>query len=237
MILFVASLLSLFYSCQAVCQKSKQEQEGAVFERLRKQMVHEQIIARGVKDPEVLRAMLKVERHRFVPPEEEDSAYEDRALPIGHHQTISQPYVVAAMTEALEVRPGMKVLEIGTGSGYQAAILAEMGAKVFSIEIVKELANEAKERLKRLGYHDITVLCGDGYKGLKDEAPFDRIIITAAPPDVPQALVDQLKIGGIMVLPVGEIVQDLVVIEKTEKGTKRNELFPVRFVPMVHGGD
>jgi len=237
MIFFMASLLSLFYSCQAVCQKPKQEQEGKVFERLRKQMVQEQIIARGVRDPEVLRAMLKVERHKFVPPEEEDFAYEDRALPIGYHQTISQPYVVAAMTEALEVRPGMKVLEIGTGSGYQAAILAEMGAKVFSIEIVKELADEARERLRRLGYESITVIHGDGYKGLKEEAPFDRIIITAAPPDVPQALVEQLKTGGIMVLPVGEVVQDLIVIKKTEKGTERKYLFPVRFVPMVRGGD
>lgn len=233
----VTSLLVLFFSCQGVCQKPKVAQEGTVFESLRKKMVQEQIIARGVRDPEVLRAMLKVERHKFVPPEEENSAYEDRALPIGYHQTISQPYVVAAMTEALEVQRGMKVLEIGTGSGYQAAILAEMGATVFSIEIVKELADEARERLKRLGYDNVTVIHGDGYKGLKEEAPFDRIIVTAAPPDVPQALVDQLKVGGIMVLPVGEIVQDLIVIKKKDTGIERNYLFPVRFVPMVRSKD
>lgn len=215
------------------CTESKPKKEGDVTEELRERMVSSQIVARGVKDPRVLRAMRTVPRHLFVPEGIRDHAYDDSALPIGYGQTISQPYVVAAMTEALEVEPGMKVLEIGTGSGYQAAILAEMGAKVFSMEIVPELARSARSLLERLGYH-VTVIEGDGYKGLPAEAPFDRIIVTAAPPEVPEALKEQLKVGGIMVVPVGEYAQDLVVLKKTPSGFVRTYLFPVRFVPMVH---
>jgi protein-L-isoaspartate(D-aspartate) O-methyltransferase len=151
-------------------------------------------------------------------------------------QTISQPYVVAAMTEALQARPGMKVLEIGTGSGYQAAVLAEVGAVVSSIEIMPELAAEASERLERLEYTSIEVITGDGYRGLPEKAPFDRIIVTAAPPEVPKALAEQLAVGGRMVLPVGSVDQELMVIEKTASGLTRSLLFPVRFVPMVRGG-
>jgi len=206
-----------------------------VYDRLREGMVVTQIIARDVRDPEVLRAMRAVPRHLFVPEEIRERAYEDHALPIGRGQTISQPYVVAAMTEALRVEKGMKVLEIGTGSGYQAAVLAELGARVFSIEIIPELARSARATLEKLGYTSVKVIEGDGYRGLPEEAPFDRIIVTAAPPDVPQALKDQLAVGGRIVIPVGSPEQDLIVLEKTEAGFTRTYLFPVRFVPMVPG--
>lgn len=205
------------------------------FANMRKEMVRTQIIARGVSDTNVLTAMSKVERHRFVPKEYVKEAYNDYPLPIGMGQTISQPYVVAAMTEALDVRAGMKVLEIGTGSGYQSAILAEMGAIVKTIEIIPELAEKARETLRELGYHNVEVIVGDGYLGLPQYAPFDRIIITAAPPSIPDALVQQLAIGGKMVLPVGTIDQDLILLEKTKEGVKQTYLFPVRFVPMVKG--
>lgn len=206
-----------------------------MYERLREAMVTNQIVARDVRDPEVLRAMRAVPRHLFVPEEMRDHAYEDRALPVGHGQTISQPYVVAAMTEALRAERGMKVLEVGTGTGYQAAVLAEMGLRVWSIEIIPELARSARERLRALGYSSVTVIEGDGYAGWPPEAPYDRIIVTAAPPDVPQSLKDQLAIGGRMVLPVGDLDQDLVILQKTPEGFTRSILFPVRFVPMVHG--
>ncbi len=205
------------------------------YQRLREAMVASQIVARDVRDPQVLRAMRTVPRHLFVPESIRQHAYEDRALPVGYGQTISQPYVVAAMTEALRARPGMKVLEIGTGTGYQAAILAEMGLRVWSIEIVPELARSARERLVRLGYETVTVIEGDGYAGWPAEAPYDRIIVTAAPPEVPQALKEQLAVGGRMVLPVGDLEQDLIVVERTPQGFVRSYLFPVRFVPMVRG--
>lgn len=217
------------------CSAGGQAKEDGVYHRLREAMVETQIAARGVRDPEVLRAMKKVPRHLFVPEDIRDHAYEDRALPVGYGQTISQPYVVAAMTEALQARPGMKVLEIGTGTGYQAAILAEMGLKVFTIEIIPELAKSARERLEKLGYRGITVIEGDGYKGYPQEAPFDRIIVTAAPPEVPQALKEQLAVGGRLVIPVGEFDQDLIVLEKKPDGFVSSYLFPVRFVPMVRG--
>lgn len=207
-----------------------------MYAALRKDMVEKQIVARGVSDKAVLEAMLKVRRHLFVPPEYKANAYEDGPLPIGHGQTISQPYVVAAMTEALDVKPGMKVLEIGTGSGYQAAILAEMGAQVYSIEIVCALADKARVLLESLGYDNVHVYCGDGYEGIPGEAPFDRIMITAAPPEVPKKPLEQLKVGGLMVLPVGDYFQELVVIRKTTHGIERRTLFPVRFVPMVRPG-
>ncbi len=209
--------------------------DTGVYQRLREAMVVSQIIARGVRDPEVLRAMRAVPRHLFVPDGMRDHAHEDRALPVGYGQTISQPYVVAAMTEALRGERGMKVLEVGTGTGYQAAVLAELGLRVWSIEIIPELARSARERLRALGYPSVTVIEGDGYAGWPPEAPYDRIIVTAAPPDVPQALKDQLAVGGRMVLPVGDLDQDLVVLQKTPDGFVRSVLFPVRFVPMVRG--
>ncbi len=202
----------------------------------RSQMVTTTIEQRGVEDEAVLEAMRTVQRHLYIPAPLRDRAYQDSPLPIGHNQTISQPYIVALMTELLQVSPEHRVLEIGTGSGYQAAVLAEMGATVFSIEIICELAERAVHDLNATGYENVTVRCGDGYKGWPDEAPFDRIIITAAPPELPQALVDQLADGGRLVVPVGEDEQMLQVVEKDADGNVEiSDKLPVRFVPMVHG--
>ena len=196
-------------------------------------MVESQIRARGVRDKLVLQALEKVQRHLFVPNSQQDQAYGDFPLPIGHGQTISQPYIVALMSELLEIRPGCRVLEIGTGSGYQAAVLDEMGARVWSIEIVAPLAAEADSLLKRLGYHDVTVRAGDGYNGWPGEAPFDGIILTAAPVRTPQPLLDQLAEGGRLVVPEGRYFQDLVVYRKQGGRVTRQEIIPVRFVPMT----
>jgi len=196
-------------------------------------MVREQIEARGVRDPRVLAAMRKVPRHLFVPPKFQPLAYTDSPLPIGYDQTISQPYIVAFMTEALQLKPEDRVLEIGTGSGYQAAVLAEPTREVYSIEIVEPLAKEAAERLLSLGYRNIHVRAGDGYRGWPEAAPFDAIIVTAAPTHVPAPLLDQLREGGRLVLPLGRGIQDLVRIQKTSHGLKRETLLPVLFVPMV----
>ncbi len=199
----------------------------------REVMVRTQIEARGVKDPLVLGAMRAVPRDRFVPGEMRSRAHQDRPLPIGHGQTISQPYIVAFMTEALQVGPGMTVLEIGTGSGYQAAVLAAVGAKVWSIEIVEPLGRQAAKTLSDLGY-PVQTRIGDGYQGWPEVAPFDRIIVTAAPDHVPQPLLDQLAVGGRMVIPVGSDVQDLVVIERrSETEYKRSHVLSVLFVPMT----
>jgi protein-L-isoaspartate(D-aspartate) O-methyltransferase len=200
-------------------------------ERLR--MVETQIKARGVTDPQVIRAMREVPRHDFVPERLRSMAYTDGPLPIGEDQTISQPYIVAFMTEALDLQPHDKVLEIGTGSGYQAAVLAEIVDSVFTIEIIESLGKSAEARLKRLGYENVFVRIGDGYQGWPEEAPFDAIIVTAAPDHVPQPLVDQLKMGGRLVIPVGSGFQELVRITKTADGTRREDLLPVRFVPMT----
>ncbi|MBN1870806.1 MAG: protein-L-isoaspartate(D-aspartate) O-methyltransferase [Candidatus Omnitrophica bacterium] len=205
--------------------------------RQREQMVDQQIERRGILDKKVLDAMRRVQRHLFVPPELHDTAYEDYPLPIGYGQTISQPYIVAYMTETALLKAGDKVLEIGTGSGYQAAILAEIVDEVYSIEIVQGLAETAEERLKGLGYENIYVRCGDGYKGWPEKAPFDAIIVTAAPDAIPQELVHQLKVGGRMIIPIGSIYQELYRITRTEGGTKKETLLPVRFVPMVHGDE
>ena len=199
----------------------------------RESMVHEQIAARGVRDARVLAAMRKVPRHLFVPAEMVPSAYADQPLPIGHGQTISQPYIVGFMTEALELKPCDRVLEIGTGSGYQAAVLAELAAEVFSIEIVEPLGKEVALRLRDLGYSRIKLRIGDGYRGWPEAAPFDAIMVTAAPDHIPPALVDQLAPGGRLVLPVGRFFQELVRIRRTPQGIKQEELLPVRFVPMV----
>ncbi|MDI6839535.1 MAG: protein-L-isoaspartate(D-aspartate) O-methyltransferase [bacterium] len=202
------------------------------YQTLKKQMVEEQIVARGIEDTLVLKAMLHVERHKFVPEKYKKLAYTDRPLPIGYEQTISQPYIVALMTSLLNLSGNEKVLEIGTGSGYQAAILAEIVSKVYTIEILKPLAESAEVRLNGMGYKNIYVKCGDGYKGWPEYAPFDAIIVTCAPEQIPQPLIEQLKIGGKMVIPVGKLYQELILITRTEDGIKKEPIIPVRFVPM-----
>ncbi|HET9328397.1 MAG TPA: protein-L-isoaspartate(D-aspartate) O-methyltransferase [Candidatus Eisenbacteria bacterium] len=193
------------------------------------------IEANGVRDSVTLAALRAVPRHEFVPEAYRRYAYLDRPLPIGHEQTISQPYIVAFMTEAIRPRRGLKVLEIGTGSGYQAAVLAQTGARVWSIEIIRALADEARARLEHLGYRDIHVRHGDGYRGWPEEAPFDAILLTAAPDSVPSALIEQLGPGGRLVAPIGPEGEDqeLVLVEKDARGVpSRRVLLPVRFVPM-----
>lgn len=208
------------------------------YRRERLQMVEEQIAGRDVEDPDVLEAMRTVPRHEYVLDRFESRAYDDTPLPIGHDQTISQPYIVAVMTEALEVEPDHRVLEIGTGSGYQAAILGELVDQLYTIEIVCELAERARKTLDRQGYDNVEVKCGDGYEGWPEHAPFDRIIVTAAPPEIPDALVEQLAEGGRMVLPVGERRQELKIVRKTSDGEIETvEMMGVRFVPMVRGED
>jgi protein-L-isoaspartate(D-aspartate) O-methyltransferase len=206
------------------------------FKAMREKMVETQIKARGVKDPRVLSALVKVERHRFVPEEYLNSAYSDQPLPIGEGQTISQPYIVALMTELLELKGGEKVLEIGTGSGYQAAILGELARQVYTIEIVESLAAMAKNRLSELGYENIKVKAGDGYLGWPEAAPFDAIIVTAAPDHIPKPLIDQLKEGGRMVVPVGTYTQELKKIIKRSGKIETTDIIPVVFVPMTGDG-
>ncbi len=198
-------------------------------------MIEEQIMQRGVLDPYVLKAMEKVERHLFVPDSLWEDAYSDGPLPIGYGQTISQPYIVAFMTEAADLKRDDKVLEVGTGSGYQAAVLAEIAREVYTIEIVEPLAESAEKRLKDLGYQNIFVKHGDGYQGWVEHAPFDAIVVTAAPKEVPEELVKQLKVGGRMIVPIGSFYQELYRITKTEKGVHKEKLIPVRFVPMIKG--
>ncbi len=209
--------------------------EEAAFAAARARMVHEQLAARGVTDARVLGAMLRVPRHAFVPASQRRLAYEDGPLPIGHGQTISQPYIVAFMTAALDPKPSDRVLEIGTGSGYQAAVLSGLVAEVYSLEIVVPLAQRAAADLQRLGYGNVKVRAGDGYLGWPEAAPFDAIIVTCAPEQVPQALVDQLKVGGRMIIPVGSQwgAQELILLRKTPMGLEKKEVLPVRFVPMV----
>jgi len=201
--------------------------------KARERMVREQIAARGVRDARVLEAMRKVPRHLFVPAELQMFAHADGPLPIGHGQTISQPYIVAFMTEALQLKPDDRVLEIGTGSGYQAAVLAELVKETYSIEIVEPLAKQAGVRLQQLGYTNVHLRVGDGYRGWPEAAPFDAIMVTAAPDHIPQPLIEQLREGGRLVLPVGRYEQDLVLIRRTSGGIKRQTILPVRFVPMI----
>ena len=206
---------------------------GQDFQAMRERMVETQIKARDVQDAAVLQAMRKVPRHLFVPDDMRPYAYDDRPLPIGRGQTISQPYIVGYMTQALQLQPSHKVLEIGTGSGYQAAVLAELVKQVYSIEIVPDLAESARRALAQAGYRNVDVRSGNGYLGWPEHAPFDRIIVTAAPPEIPQALVDQLAVGGIMVVPVGTSYQEIVIITKTPSGVTERRTIEVRFVPMV----
>ncbi len=208
---------------------------GDTLEQLRNQMVKRQIEARGVSSPGVLKAMRSVERHRFVPQHHITSAYEDHPLPIGHGQTISQPYIVALMTELCDLDGSEKVLEIGTGSGYQTAVLSLLAKEVYSIEIVEPLAKLSSQRFRSMGYKNISVKHGDGYGGWPEKAPFDVIILTAAPPEIPGKLVEQLNEGGIMVAPVGDYFQELVRIDKVGGHIRRRTVTHVRFVPMVHG--
>lgn len=190
-----------------------------------------------IKDDRVIEAMEKVRRHVYIPADLRDRVdpYGDHPCPIGYGQTISQPFIVAYMTQRIEVKPGMKILEIGTGSGYQAAILAEMGAEVYSIEIVPQLARHAQVVLESEGYGAVHVKCGDGYKGWPEHAPFDAIIVTCAPNEIPEALVSQLQDGGRMILPVGSGIQQLVILEKTGDTFREIPDMYVRFVPMVKG--
>ncbi len=196
-------------------------------------MVDTQIVGGGITDPKVVAAMRRVPRHRFIPDQESQDAYGDFPLPIGFKQTISQPFIVAFMTEALQVQPGERIMEIGTGSGYQAAILAEIGAQVFTIEIIAPLATRASAILVELGYDEVTVRSGDGYQGWPEESPFDAIILTAAPDHIPSPLLEQLAVGGRLIIPVGDSSQKLVLIRRTEEGYQRTESLPVRFVPMT----
>jgi protein-L-isoaspartate(D-aspartate) O-methyltransferase len=200
----------------------------------RERMVERQIVARGVKDTAVLRAMRQVPRHLFVPVSYAPQAYRDGPVPIGHGQTISQPYVVAFMAEALRLRGDDRVLEVGTGSGYQTAVLAELARDVFSIEIVKPLAEQAAAKLKEQGYTHVQVRADDGYQGWPEHAPYDAILVSAAPDHIPQPLVDQLAVGGRLILPVGKkFFQSLLLIQRTPSGYERTTLLPVAFVPMT----
>jgi len=228
-------LLTLLPHCTDAKRVSESSPKGDV-KVMHEKMIENQIKARGVKDPRVLSALLKVERHRFVPEEYASSAYSDQPLPIGEGQTISQPYIVALMTELLELKGDEKVLEIGTGSGYQAAVLAELAKEVYTIEIVEPLASSAKKRLLDLGYQNIKVKAGDGYLGWPEAAPFDAIIITCAPDHIPEPLIQQLKEGGRMVLPVGSYSQELKKIVKRYGKIETSDVIPVVFVPMTGEG-
>jgi protein-L-isoaspartate(D-aspartate) O-methyltransferase len=203
------------------------------FESERSSMVRNQIESRGVSQPRVLAAMRVVPRHLFVPAEFRDRAYLDAPQPIGEGQTISQPYIVALMTSLLELRGDEKVLEIGTGSGYQAAVLARLVREVYTIEILEPLARRAQKTFQDMGLRNVRTRVGDGYQGWPEEAPFDAIVVTAAPEKVPQPLLDQLKVGGRMVIPVGREFQDLQLLTKTAEGVIRKTVLPVRFVPMT----
>jgi protein-L-isoaspartate(D-aspartate) O-methyltransferase len=200
---------------------------------LARQRMVESFKAEGIRSAAVLQAMAKVPRHLFVPPDIRHRAYEDTPLPIGLGQTISQPFIVAYMTEALQVSPDHTVLEIGTGSGYQAAVVAELAREVYTIEILPELADRARKTLADAGYRNVSVRTGNGYLGWPERAPFQRIIVTAAPDTIPPALVDQLAVGGTMVLPVGTLFQQMTIVTKTAQGVAEKRTIPVRFVPMV----
>lgn len=245
------TFIRLFFCCLllspgCVADKSREPDDGQrpksdpaatqsenKFTKRRLRMVEEQIIARGIRDKAVLEAMKKTPRHRFVPESHRRLSYEDHPLPIGQGQTISQPFIVAYMTEAAEISAQDKTLEIGTGSGYQAAILGAIAKEVYSIEIIPELAERARRTLDELGYKNVHVKTGNGYLGWPERAPFDAIIVTAAPDEIPKALVEQLAVNGKMVVPVGTADQEMVIITKTQSGVVEKRTIPVRFVPMT----
>lgn len=215
------------------CPEAKPPQTGDLAAQ-REAMVEEQIKARGISDPATLEAMRTVPRHEFLPARLRKEAHMDYPVPIGHGQTISQPYIVAFMTEAIRPRPGEKILEIGAGSGYQAAVLAQMGAEVYTVEIVEPLAELARQNLERLGYESARVMHGDGYRGWPEHAPFDAIIVTCAPDKIPPDLIAQLKDGGRMIIPVGGgMNQELVLLRKEGGNVEQQSVLPVRFVPMT----
>ena len=230
---------AILITCVGVALRGLRARETQVadFPAQRERMVKEQIVMRGVVEERVLAAMRKVPREEFVPAEFRAESYTDRPLPIGYDQTISQPFIVAFMTEELRPQPTDRVLEIGTGSGYQAAILAELVAEVYSIEIIEPLTKNAEATLQRLGYKNVHVKPGDGYKGWPEHAPFDSIIVTCAPERVPQPLIDQLKEGGRMIIPVGaKFAQELYLLEKKNGRLEQSAVLPVRFVPMAGEG-
>lgn len=228
---FVVLSVVAALSCEIIPAGEQPARDGRASERQR--MVDEQLRERDIRDTRVLEVMARVPRHAFVPEADSAQAYADRPLPIGYDQTISQPYIVAFMTEALDIEPTHRVLEIGTGSGYQAAVLAGLAQSVYSIEIVAPLAERARHTLTGLGYLNIEVRTGNGYLGWPEQAPFDRIMVTAAPAEVPPALVDQLKVGGVMAIPVGTSSQELRILRRTPTGLETLKTLPVRFVPMT----
>lgn len=209
---------------------------GDAFESLRQAMVEQQVRKRGITQPEVLAAMGQVPRHLFVPESLKEKAYSDEVLVVGQGRTVYTPYMVALMTSLLDLKRGDRVLEIGTGSGYHAAVLSRIAREVYSVEINEPVANQASKRLSVLGYHNVEVLVGDGYKGLPDKKPFDAILMSVAPKEVPKALLQQLRVGGKMVVPVGGFFQDLMVITKTADGLEKSKIIPVRLQPMVQNG-
>ncbi len=231
-----AALALILGACEPERAQAPAPSEAALA-AARMNMVREQLAARGLRDPRILAAMGRVPRHAFVPAGVQAQAYDDGALPIGYGQTISQPFIVALMTLAVDPKPGDRVLEIGTGSGYQAAVLSGLVAEVYSVEIVAPLARRAEADLRRLGYANVRVRAGDGHLGWPEAAPFDAILVTCAPDSIPQPLVDQLKVGGRMIIPVGPAweAQELVLLRKTSRGLERQRVLPVRFVPMVKG--
>lgn len=231
-VIFVAASTRHYLSDRPTTQPQGVDVADDKLTKQRRRLV-EDIRFQGIRSRSVLDAMLKVPRHRFVPPAYQNLAYQDRPLPIGHEQTISQPFIVAYMTEAADIKPGEKVLEIGTGSGYQAAVLSQLAGEVYSVEIIPALAESARAILSELGYRNVHVRAGNGYEGWAEHAPFDAIVVTAAPDHVPQALVDQLAVNGKMVIPVGTSYQEMMVITKTNSGVVKRRTIPVRFVPMT----
>ncbi|MDY6843181.1 MAG: protein-L-isoaspartate(D-aspartate) O-methyltransferase [Thermodesulfobacteriota bacterium] len=230
---FIVVILSISCRDTSSHNHAKRKIPQVDFKHFRTVMVQSQIQTRGIKDQRVLDAMREVERHKFVPSHLRNLAYTDGPLPIGENQTISQPYIVALMTENLQLKGSEKVLEIGTGSGYQTAILAELAQEVYTIEIIEQLAKSAKSLLRKLGYTTVKVKIGDGYLGWKEYAPYDAIIVTCAPPFIPQPLIEQLAEDGRMVIPVGSHYQLLKKIIKKDGKIKSTDLIPVRFVPMT----
>lgn len=231
--IIISGLVALFLF--NTCAQHTKEVHKDSYMDLRKKMVEEQIKDRGIKDKKILDAMLKVERHKFVPAGQKERAYGDYPLPIGEGQTISQPYIVALMTSVLDLDGSEKILEIGTGSGYQAAVLAELADQVYTIEVIKPLAERAKKLLNELGYDNITVKYGDGYGGWDEHSPFDRIIVTCSPTHIPEELKDQLAEDGKMIIPVGpRFAQNLVLLNKKNGKVKKQKMIPVRFVPMIN---